>query len=119
MIKRILAIVLSCAAITPGVRAEDATLAWSNGDSLAGRLVSADDKVLVWESSLFSDPLQINLASLSAVKFPKTENKSETSQGFRVLMKNGDVLFGDLKEIGEQTLRFEGARKRNLQQLET
>jgi thiol-disulfide isomerase/thioredoxin len=110
MINRISAILLCFAVTLPGVWAEDATLSWSNGDSLEGTLVSADEKVLTWQSLLFSDPLRIELNYLSAVKFPKTSDAIADVEGFRIQMRNGDVLFGNLKSIGEQTLGFESSR---------
>ena len=90
--------------------ADDATLSWSNGDSLKGALVSADQTALTWRSELFADPLQIELSALSAVTFPKSEVPQPASDGFRILMRNGDVLSGDLKAIRLQTLSFEGLR---------
>lgn len=99
-------------AMTAGslVAADDATLSWSNGDTLVGTLGNADDKVLTWHSPLFNDPLQINLSSLASVTFPEPKAAVPEDQGFSILMRNGDVLFGRLKSASEQALGFEGER---------
>ncbi len=105
----ILTILALIAATNPAV-ADDATLSWSNGDSLKGTLIGADQTALTWQSDLFGDPLQIELSALSAVTFPKSESPLRDDDGFRVLMRNGDVLSGSLKVISQQTLSFEGSR---------
>ncbi len=111
--KCLLAVLLVCLALNIA-QADDATLSWSNGDSLKGTLVRADDKVLVWRSPLFTDPLEINLSALHTIKFPDAaadrDQTVKAEPGFRILLKNGDLLFGNLKSIGESTLGFEGSR---------
>ena len=102
--------VLAVIASMLSASADDATLSWSNGDSLKGTLVSADQTALTWQSELFAEPLQIELSALSAVTIPKLDAPQPAGDGFRILMRNGDVLSGNLKAITEQTLTFESLR---------
>jgi thiol-disulfide isomerase/thioredoxin len=90
--------------------ADEATLTWSNGDSLNGTLVSADDQTLTWQSSLFVDPLKIRLPALSGVKFSASKEKRPSESTFRILLRNGDVLAGELVSISEETFGFEDAQ---------
>ena len=92
------------------VCADDMTLTWGNGDTLSGSLVSVDDEVLTWKSSLFSDPLRIRLSSLASVAFTKLQSTSSASPDFQILMRNGDVLNGNLNSIDEQTVSFTSSR---------
>ena len=107
--KTILTVLAVVTAITSAV-ADDATLSWSNGDSLKGTLVSADQTALTWQSELFAEPLQVELSALSAVTIPKLDAPQPAGDGFRILMRNGDVLSGNLNAITEQTLTFESLR---------
>lgn len=109
MTKQIFAI-LVCVLVSHALIADDATLMWSNGDSLSGSLIGTDSKVLTWQSPLFSDPLQINLSSLAQIKFPSKQGVKKVDKGFRILMKNGDVLFGDLKSIADDAFGFQSPR---------
>lgn len=90
--------------------ADDSTLVWSNGDSLNGTLLRADDKAVVWESPLFNDPLQIAIEHLSLLKYPSVPEPVTPPAGFRVLTRNGDLLFGTLKSANETSLTFESSR---------
>ncbi|MFO1002235.1 MAG: TlpA disulfide reductase family protein [Planctomycetaceae bacterium] len=110
MIKSILpvtAILLLCSVC---LSADDSTLVWSNGDSLNGTLLRADDKVVVWESPLFNDPLQIAIEQLSLLKYPAVAEPVTPPAGFRILTRNGDLLFGTLKSANETSLTFESSR---------
>ncbi|MFN9720109.1 MAG: TlpA family protein disulfide reductase [Planctomycetota bacterium] len=91
------------------VSADEAKLVWSNGDSLRGELISADNSAITWKSPLFNEPLQIRLSAISTVSFPRRKMEADASL-FRIVTRNGDVLFGELKEVGENTLTFEGQR---------
>ncbi len=109
MMRQLLVLVI-CVSVGRMTWAEDATLTWSNGDSLNGTLIDADANVMTWQSSLFSDPLKIGLTSLASVKFAKSESSERDEQCFRILMKNGDVLFGNITAISEKTMTFQDAR---------
>ncbi|MEZ6033352.1 MAG: TlpA disulfide reductase family protein [Planctomycetaceae bacterium] len=90
--------------------ADDATLHWKNGDSLAGTLVSADEHSLTWRSSIFTDPLQIEMAYLDRIKFPDSATENVDNAEFRILIRNGDSLSGRLKSMTETTMSFESRR---------
>ncbi len=91
------------------VSADEATLVWSNGDALQGELVGADDSSITWKSPLFNEPLKIRLSAISSVSFAKKKADADPKL-FRILTRNGDVLFGELKEVSEEALTFEGPR---------
>ena len=110
MTTKIILTVLAVFTAVISAKADDATLSWSNGDSLKGTLISADQKALTWQSALFVEPLQIEMSALSAVTFPKRKEPASGGDGFRILMRNGDVLSGNLKAITELTLSFDGQR---------
>ncbi len=97
-------------AISLPANADDATLLWHNGDSLSGTLLKADDKVLTWQSQMFTDPLQIELSYLASVKFPASEAAKADPGVFRILMRNGDFLNGRLTSISDTTMSFESTR---------
>lgn len=111
-----LLIVLIIALSLNGLRADDATLHWNNGDNLSGTLVKIEEQKLTWQSPIFSDPLLIDVANLSRVHFPDGKaTDGKTSGGvaadtFRVQLRNGDVLDGRLKSITETAMSFESAR---------
>ena len=111
MTKQIFAI-LACVLVSHPSIADDATLMWSNGDSLSGSLIGVDDKVLTWQSPIFSDPLRINLSSLALIKFPPKQGVNKVEQGFRILMKNGDVLFGDLTSVTDDAFGFQISQRK-------
>ncbi len=90
--------------------ADDATLLWKNGDSLSGKLLKADDKVLTWQSPMFTDPLQIELSYLASVKLPASEAAKPEEGIFRILMRSGDFLNGRLKAMTDTTMSFESTR---------
>jgi len=90
--------------------ADDATLLWHNGDSLSGTLLKADDKVLTWQSPMFTDPLQIELSHLASVKYPASEAAKADPGVFRILMRNGDFLTGRLTSITDTTMSFDSTR---------
>ncbi len=39
--------------------AQEGMLHWTSGDSLSGDLMAADEKSVVWQSNLFSEPLSL------------------------------------------------------------
>ena len=97
-------------AISLPANADDATLLWHNGDSLSGKLLHADDRVLTWQSPMFTDPLQVELSYLASVKYPVGEAAKSGPGVFRILMKNGDFLNGRLTSISDTTMSFESTR---------
>jgi thiol-disulfide isomerase/thioredoxin len=110
MIKAILPVTAILILCSVCCSADDSTLVWSNGDSLNGKLLRADDKVVVWESPLFNDPLQIAIEHLSLLKYPEVSEPVTPPAGFRILTRNGDLLFGTLKSANDTALTFESSR---------
>ena len=90
--------------------ADDATLHWTNGDSLSGTLLKADDSTLTWRSPMFTEPLQIRLSQLASVNFPGIQAAAADEAAFRIQMRNGDLLNGRLLSMTDATMSFESAR---------
>ncbi len=110
MIKAILPVTAFLILSSVCFSADESTLVWSNGDSLNGKLLRADDKAVVWESPLFNEPLQIAIEQLSLLKYPAVPEPVTPPTGFRILTRNGDLLFGTLKSANETSLIFESSR---------
>lgn len=90
--------------------ADEMTLTWSNGDILLGTLERVDGEVLTWKSALFTEPLKIRLSSLASVTFSKLKTTSAANTDFQILMKNGDLLNGNLDSIDDQKISFTSPR---------
>ena len=85
-------------------------LQWSNGDQLAGQLLSADDRFLEWKAPIFEQPFVINLNTIQSLTFPVTEKRGKTDQPFRIFTRSGDVLNGDFVSIDGATITFKTER---------
>ncbi len=85
-------------------------LFWNNGDSLAGFIVSANSKQIVWKSAFFVEPLQIRHDVLSTIRYEAAEPSEHPAGTFRIVMLNGDVLFGQLQSVDEKSLVIVSAR---------
>lgn len=109
-------LLLACLLISSASAAEPAvngTLFWGNGDSLDGKLISAEGDTLIWESPLFANPLSLNLAVLSAVRIPELETSSPVvaaDDGFRITLINNNLLYGEIAAIGPDTITFQSRR---------
>lgn len=100
--------------------AQSATLRWAGGDSLQGQLIAADSDTLTWRSPLFVEPLQIRQDVLSGMEFPTAAGiagvpmaapgDEDNKREFRLLMRNGDVLFGELISITDRWIELSGSR---------
>lgn len=90
--------------------ADDPTLHWNNGDALSGRLLTANEKSLTWQSPMFTDPLQIELPYLASVKFPVGETLEPDPAALKIQIRNGDLLNGRLTAISETTMSFQSTR---------
>ena len=110
MSKIIAPTLLMLLAVSLSAIADDATLLWHNGDSLSGKLLKADDKVLTWQSPMFTDPLQIELSYLAGVKYPASKAAKPEEGVFRILMRSGDFLNGRLTSMTDTTMSFESTR---------
>lgn len=95
----------------PATRFNQTYLHWQQGDQLAGTLVSADTESLTWQSPLFTEPLRIRISHLSALRFPTLPEETHSEKDvFRVLFRNGDVLYGTFVGISEDTLTIQSSR---------
>jgi len=74
----------------------------ANGDTIPGRLLSADGKVLRWRSPLFKEPLALSMSHLDAVVFDRPGGRQRKIEPYRVSLRNGNVLHGEIKDINEQ-----------------
>lgn len=90
----------------------EGTLYWGNGDSLKGRLISAEGNVLKWAApELFADPLEIDLSVLSAVRFQHAEQEVTSDPAeFRIAMADGNVLYGKITAVDAETISFSSQR---------
>ena len=52
------------------IKAEQTLLKWRNGESLPGTLEGFSDGKLIWNTSLFEDPLRLNHEVLRRFAFP-------------------------------------------------
>ena len=95
----------------PANRFNQTFLHWHDGDQLSGTLVSADAELLTWQSPLFTEPLRIRVSHLSALKFPTLPEETHSEKDiFRVLFRNGDVLYGTFVGITDDTLTIQSSR---------
>lgn len=89
-----------------------AKLAWRNGDTLNGKILPSSGDRLTWKSEAFAGPFRLNPNQLKSIEFPKSYlgNNSTESGQFRITFSNGDRLFGNLIEIGPETVTFKSPR---------
>ncbi len=85
-------------------------LFWNNGDSLIGAIVSANSKQIVWKSPFFVEPLRIRHEVLSTIQYKAAEPQEYPAGTFRVVLLNGDVLYGQLQSVDETSLLIDSAR---------
>lgn len=89
-----------------------AKLGWRNGDTLNGVILPSEGDKLIWKSDAFTGPFRLDPTQLKTIEFPKTylgKNQEQNSQ-FRITFSNGDRLFGELIEIGPDTVTFQSPR---------
>lgn len=85
-------------------------LAWNNGNVLPGTLVKGDAKDIYWISDLFRGELQVDLAALNNVKFPRDEAQRATNETFFVRTLSGDKLYGEIEKVDENGLVLNSQR---------
>ena len=83
------------------------TAQFENGDILKGRLVSSSDgKTVLWDSSAFPEPQELDLKQLREVGIPATEEQ-ELPPGDHVAvveLTNGDTVRGTLLSVTEEAI---------------
>lgn len=85
-------------------------LAWNNGNVLPGTLVKGNSEDIFWISDLFRGELQVDLAALNNVKFPRDETQRATSEKYFVRTLTGDKLYGEIEKVDEDGLVFNSER---------
>ena len=79
---------------------DDAWLFWRNGDSLKGTMLPSErGDVIRWQSEFFTEPFDIKIGQLQMVRFGSDKKLEGEAEAFRVTMKSGDVITGDLISI--------------------
>ncbi|HTI51285.1 MAG TPA: TlpA disulfide reductase family protein, partial [Planctomycetaceae bacterium] len=85
-----------------------AMLHLTNGGQVSGALApSRDPAVLYWQSPAFVGPFQFNLDSVNAVYFPVPAELPKPKGEFCFELAGGDVLFGELLELGAEEAELE------------
>ena len=74
----------------------------AHGDMMPGRFLSADGEALRWQTPLFKEPLTLSLPNLDAIMFDPTGGRPRTTEPHRIVLHNGDVLYGEIKDINGQ-----------------
>lgn len=70
------------------------------GDRLSGKLdIDAETREFKWKSEAFDTSLVYPVTALRRVVFPPLKGTEEPGGALRVLLANGDVVFGDLKAL--------------------
>lgn len=104
-----------------------AFLLWDSGESLPGKLVSADGQSLTWNSPLFVDPLQVELSAISSVRFavsPPSDAGGDSAsaapasadtESVRISMRNGDTVIGRLTSVTPQLFTVQSSRYGTIQ----
>jgi hypothetical protein len=85
----------------------ESVLFWPGGDSLEGTVLSADSQHLTWKSSLFREPLQIELSALAGIRFPAAPVLSSSTPPMQICLQNGDCFEGIPTGVDEQSMAFE------------
>ena len=83
--------------------AADATLRLTSGDYVEGKLLPlASGDRLRWQSPIAVSPLEFSLDAIAAVDFKRQQSSDEPPE-FCFELVDGDVLFGRLASLSEQT----------------
>jgi|GEM_PF-1560699 len=93
----------------------NAVLNWTTGDSLPGRLQEVIENELTWESPLFDAPLRLDRSALSSIEFPVNDSNTPAADAFRIALRNGDVVFGQVTALDENTLTVDSSRHGTMQ----
>lgn len=89
------------------VCAEESALAHlSSGDTLPGIPLAADGSTVTWKSPLFQSPVTFEKSALRRIRFTPGEPPPASESDFRALLRNGDVLFGQLVAITPEHVRL-------------
>ncbi len=85
-------------------------LTWKNGDKLPGHVVSGTRSRLKWQTSLFRDPLNLDLAYLDQIQFQSGTQWSKTSETYSIQTIDGFSLFGEITRLDDRVLSISSPR---------
>ena len=85
-----------------------ATLRWKNGEAVSGELIAASRADLNWKTPLFEDPLVLRWDALRRIDQPFAT--APTPDPFRIVLRNGSHLLGDLVAVMPATVSIRSAR---------
>ena len=71
---------------------------------------SADGAVIRWQSPVFANPFEFNLASVNAIHFPPPAKTSRPIADYCFELERGDVLFGSLVGQSESEMELDVAK---------
>ncbi len=91
-------------AATPG-----SVLEFANGDLLEGSLEPGEGDVIRWRSKWFEDALEFDPVFLKRLTLERAPALASPAS-FRALLRNGDVVHGDLVRIGSGFVEMESPR---------
>lgn len=87
----------------------EGTLRLLNGDVFDGHWMPSEGGVICWRSEWFTEPVQFECRYLEELSV-KTAPREYPEEPFRVLIRNGDVLHGNLVALDEQTVTLQCER---------
>ncbi|MCA9188058.1 MAG: hypothetical protein KDA99_20665, partial [Planctomycetales bacterium] len=100
-------------ATTPSASGDNAyqqTLLWKNQDQLVGRLLSADEKLIVWESPQFATPLRIEIPHLTHISFPLEEAASRRTDPFVIATHGQQIVYGELLALDKDQIKIRSGK---------
>jgi thiol-disulfide isomerase/thioredoxin len=84
-------------------------LEFANGDLMEGALEPGEGDLIRWRSQWFEDPLEIDPVFLKRLTLEQVPAPVGPSS-FRALLRNGDVVHGDLVRVGPGVVELESPR---------
>ncbi len=100
----IVAVTLAVLWLPTTILAQETLLRWKNGDTLTGKLIDSKSGKIRWESSHFTDDLNVDLSVLDSIVFSKPSAKN--IETFRIATVTGDSWTADIIGSDENTLLF-------------
>ncbi len=86
-----------------------AILEFANGDAMPGRLEAGEGESVRWNSDWFETALEIDPSFLRKLTFDQPP-AAERKEPFRALLRNGDVVHGDLFRVGPDFIELQSVR---------
>lgn len=82
----------------------------TNEGFVAGELKPSDAGLIRWQGAMFASPFEFPLNTISAIHWPPPEKRPRPEGDFLFELSNGDVLFGKLASLDEETITLEAPR---------